>query len=53
MSGLPAEAAQRYTKMIALGRFAQPDEIADVITFLASDQARYVTGATVHVDGGI
>lgn len=53
MSGLPAEAAQRYTKMIALGRFAQPDEIADVITFLAGDQARYMTGATVHVDGGI
>ena len=53
MSGVPAEAAQRYTKMIALGRFAQPDEVADVIAFLAGDQARYVTGATIHVDGGI
>jgi NAD(P)-dependent dehydrogenase (short-subunit alcohol dehydrogenase family) len=35
-----------------LGRGAQPEEIADVIAFLATDRARYITGATIAVDGG-
>lgn len=37
---------------IPLGRFAEPDDIADVIAFLLSDDARYVTGAVIPVDGG-
>ena len=37
---------------IPLGRFAQPEEIADVIAFLLSDDARYITGAVLPVDGG-
>lgn len=36
-----------------LGRWATPEEIADVVTFLASDAARFVTGETVSVDGGL
>jgi NAD(P)-dependent dehydrogenase (short-subunit alcohol dehydrogenase family) len=38
---------------IPLGRLASPDDIADVIAFLASDDARYMTGALVFVDGGV
>jgi len=37
---------------IPLGRLGQPDDVAPVVVFLASDQARYVTGAAVLVDGG-
>jgi 3-oxoacyl-[acyl-carrier protein] reductase len=38
--------------MQALKRVAQPDDIAPVVAFLASDAARWVTGASIHVDGG-
>ena len=38
--------------MQALKRMAQPDDIAPVVAFLASDDARWVTGESVHVDGG-
>ncbi|WP_385926045.1 SDR family oxidoreductase [Tenggerimyces flavus] len=36
----------------ALGRIGQPDEIANVVAFLASDEASMITGATVDVSGG-
>jgi NAD(P)-dependent dehydrogenase (short-subunit alcohol dehydrogenase family) len=36
----------------ALKRLAQPDDIAGVVAFLASDDARWITGGTVRVDGG-
>jgi len=38
--------------MQALKRMAQPDDIAPVVAFLASDDARWVTGESIHVDGG-
>ncbi len=37
---------------VPLGRMARPDDIADVAVFLASDQARHITGQTLHVNGG-
>ena len=39
-------------RAVPLGRMAQPDDIASVAVFLASDDARHVTGQTVHVNGG-
>jgi len=38
---------------IPLARYGQPEEIAAVVAFLASDQAGYITGETVHVNGGM
>ena len=41
-----------YLKTIPLGRFAQPVDIANAALFLASDEAAYVTGQTIVIDGG-
>lgn len=40
-------------KQIPLGRFGKPEEVAEVVTFLASDQAGYITGQVICVDGGM
>lgn len=44
---------EAYLERIPLGRIARPEEVAVVIVFLASDQASYITGATVDVSGGM
>ena len=40
-------------KGILLGRWAEPEEVADVVVFLASARAAYITGTSVVVDGGL
>jgi 3-oxoacyl-[acyl-carrier protein] reductase len=51
-----AKMAEKYMKMIIdhtpLGRIGQPEEIANVVAFLVSDEASFMTGATVEVSGG-
>lgn len=42
-----------YSAKTALGRLGTPEEVAGAVLWLASDLSRYVTGATIHVDGGI
>ena len=41
------------TESIPTGRYGKPEEYADVVAFLASERAAYITGATVRVDGGL
>lgn len=52
-AALPGERQEAYRAAIPAGRFAQPDEVAAVVQFLASAEAGYVTGAVVPVDGGL
>ena len=48
-----AERGGDYLRDIPLRRFGQPEEIARVIRFLCSDDASYVTGQTITIDGGL
>ena len=49
----PKDIEQRWASQAPLGRVGQPEEFANVVVFLASQRASYVTGASVAVDGGI
>ncbi|HEY8783357.1 MAG TPA: SDR family oxidoreductase [Mucilaginibacter sp.] len=48
----PEEALKERAKNIPLGRIGKPEELAALVTFLASEQAAYISGITIQVDGG-
>ncbi|MEO0155728.1 MAG: 3-oxoacyl-[acyl-carrier-protein] reductase [candidate division WOR-3 bacterium] len=50
---LPDEIKQAYFKLIPLGRFGKPEDVANLALFLASDQADYITGQVIAIDGGM
>lgn len=52
-AALPDETQAEYKRSIPAGRFATPDEVAGVVTWLASDDAAYISGAVIPVDGGL
>jgi 3-oxoacyl-[acyl-carrier protein] reductase len=48
----PEEVIKEWEAQIPMGRLGKPEELADLIVFLASERASYITGATIQVDGG-
>lgn len=50
---LSAELKESYLKSIPLGRYGTSSEVADLVVFLASDNAQYITGQVINIDGGL
>ncbi len=53
VAGVPEEKLAQLTEAIPMGRFAEPSEMAAAVAFLASEEAAYVTGVVLPVDGGM
>ena len=51
--GLKSEVKEAYEKQIPLGHYGTPEDIANAVSFLASDEAAYITGQVLSVNGGM
>jgi len=52
-AGIPEQIVENFKKTIPMQSFGKPEDIATAVRFLVSDEARYVTGTTLHVNGGL
>jgi 3-oxoacyl-[acyl-carrier protein] reductase len=52
-ASLPEDQQAEYKRNIPVGRFAHPSEVASAVAWLASDDAAYISGAVIPVDGGL
>ncbi|WP_456477067.1 3-oxoacyl-[acyl-carrier-protein] reductase [Oceanithermus sp.] len=52
-AALPEKVQQEYLSAIPAGRFGKPEEVAELVAFLASDAAAYINGQTIAIDGGL
>jgi len=50
---LPQMVKEELLKKIPMKRMGQPDDIAEIVSFLTSEKANYITGETIHVNGGL
>jgi 3-oxoacyl-[acyl-carrier protein] reductase len=50
---LPEEIRAKFVEMIALRRPGEPEEVAELVGFLASDRASYITAQVIGIDGGM
>jgi len=50
---LPEDVKNAMLSQIPLAKFGDPDDIANAVVFLASDESSYITGQTIHIDGGM
>ena len=52
VTAVPEEILQKIVALVPVGRLGKPDEIARAVGFLASDEASFITGATLAINGG-
>lgn len=53
LAAVPQKKLAEFVKTVPLGRMGRPEEVGELIAFLASDAAAYITGQTIRVDGGL